>query len=186
MATDSHHAFSESAREAPSASYERAGDLVGALFGAAGTRNLSDAQRAARAWFAANGDRERLHTTGVWLRKSGRKGTDPIMVVRLDSNLLAQELATNKDLYLARIAREGVRISDLRLTVGAASKVRKVPSVSPTARKEEPPPLPELSARERAEIGKATEGLPEKLRESVSRAMCATMARAKQRGAHEM
>lgn len=163
-------------------SYERAGDLVGALFGSVGKRGLTDAQRAARAWYASNGDRERAHTTGVWLRKSGKSGVDPTMVVRLDSNLLAQELATNKDLYLARIARMGVRISDIRFSVGAPSRARMSAAQERTARTTPKKPLPPLDAEEIERVRQATEGLPHDLRQSVSRAMCASIARAKRGG----
>lgn len=158
----------------------RAGDLVSALFGAGGARKLSSAQQAARAWFSANGDRERAHTTGVWLRKSGRSGTDPIMVVRLDSGLLAQELGTNKELYLARLAHAGVSVSDIRFDVGSA---RGVPARGGSAAvwkggeaPASPPPRP-LSDEEMLRVERATEDLPDGLRQSAARAMRATMAR---------
>lgn len=154
---------------------ERAGDLVASLFGPKAMRRLSDAQRAARAWYAANGDRERSHTTGVWLRKPGRAKADPVLVVRLDSNLLAQELATNKDLYLARLARAGVQVSDLRFTVGQG---RQAPAADRArARHDERPQARELTAAERRRVEEATRDLPDSLRESVARAMRATMAR---------
>ncbi|MBR3159680.1 MAG: DUF721 domain-containing protein [Atopobiaceae bacterium] len=155
----------------------RAGDLVGALFGAAGTSKLSDAQRAARAWFQANGDRERAHTTGVWLRKSGRAGVDPIMVVRLDSGLLAQELGTNKDLYLARIARAGIAVSDIRFDVGRPPSTSR--PKAPTTATRVPSKPRELSALELERVRELTSELPDGLRQSVSRAMCATLARRK-------
>lgn len=156
----------------------RAGDLVAALFGRTATRQLSAAQSAARAWFAANGDRERAHTTGVWLRKSGRAGTDPVLVVRLDSGLLAQELGTNKDLYLARLARAGVAVSDLRLEVGApVSRTRKR-----TVAKEALPAPRNLSQAELDRVQRATAELPEGLREAAARAMRATMARQRPSG----
>ena len=156
----------------------RAGDLVGALFGAAGTAKLSAAQRAARAWFQANGDRERAHTTGVWLRKSGRAGVDPILVVRVDSGLLAQELGTNKDLYLARVACAGVAVSDIRFDVGRPHAGPVPMRRGADAHAAAPKPR-ELSAGERARVAEMTASLPDGLRQSVSRAMCATLARHK-------
>ena len=86
----------------------RAGALVAGLLAGPLGDDLGEAQRAARAWYAANGDRERAHTTGVWLRKPPRAGADPVMVVRVDSGLLASELGTNKDLYLSAPRLMGV------------------------------------------------------------------------------
>ena len=40
--------------------------------------------RAARARFVANGDRERAHTTGVWLRKSTAAKADPAVELKKD------------------------------------------------------------------------------------------------------
>ncbi len=165
-------------REASGSGPRRAGDVISSLFGAAAAGKLSSAQRAARGWFSANGDRERAHTTGVWLRKPGRAGKDPVMVVRLDSNLLAQELATNKELYLARLAHAGVAVSDLRFEVGRARGPEVAREKKP---KKEKPPLPDLRPADLARIERACADLPEGLKESVSRAMRATMAREKLR-----
>lgn len=154
---------------------QRAGDLVAALFGPRATKQLSDSQRAARAWYSANGDRERKHTTGVWLRKPGRANADPVMVVRLDSNLLAQELGTNKDLYLARLASAGVRVSDLRFSVGRAKEPKKV--LSPGRPQPKKTTTRDLTPSEKAHIEDATKDLPDALRVSVARAMRATKLR---------
>lgn len=160
-----------------SQSPERAGDLVRALFGGAAQARLSSAQVAARAWYAANGDRERAHTTGVWLRKSGRAGLEPVMVVRLDSNLLAQELGTNKELYLVRLAHAGVRVSDIRFTAGQPSRAPNAPTKSASAQGKPVAPLPPLSADDRRKVRDATCHLPDKLQKSVARAMEATLRR---------
>lgn len=151
----------------------RAGELVAGLLGGALGRGLGDAQRAARAWYAANGDRERAHTTGVYLRKAGRAGQDPVLVVVVDSGLLAADLGTNKDIYLQRIAMRGVAVSDIRFRVGP-------PAVRPTtpARKAEAPcPPRDLSSAEEERVDRACADLPDGLREAAARAMRATMAR---------
>ena len=164
-----------------------AADALSALFGGPLGEGLTEGARVARAWYAANGDRERRHTTGVWLRKSGKANVDPVLVVALDSNLLAAELGTNKELYLARLAFRGVAVSDIRFTVGKAQR-------SPQGRTSSPAPrelvgakgargaqaeLPRLSEAERASVDEATEGLPDGLRQSVSRAVCASLRRYK-------
>lgn len=153
---------------------ERAGELVQALLAGPLGEGLDDAKRAARAWYAANGDRERAHTTGVWLRKPPRPGMDPTMVVRVDSGLLASELGTNKDLYLSRLSFFGVRISDIRFSVGSPSAVRKAGPSRPAAK---PRPAAELTIEERERVERACANLPDGLRQSVSRAMCASLVK---------
>lgn len=169
----------------------RAGEAVAGLFGGPLGRGLSAAAKAARAWYAANGDRERAHTTGVWLRKPGATGADPVLVVELDSNLLAYELGTNKELYLSRMAYRGIAISDIRFRVGKtpAGREGKHPRQAPgapgaslseqrrgTSSCPEPPRLTDAETR-RVEL--ATRDLPDGLRQSVSRAMCASLRRSK-------
>lgn len=170
----------------------RAADALAALFqGPLGT-GLAPAAKAARAWYASNGDRERRHTTGVWLRKPGRMGADPVMVVALDSNLLAAELGTNKDLYLSRLSFHGVAISDIRFTVGKAarsaasrdevdSRDRTIPRDLADGRgsRASRGELPGLSEEERSHVAEVTRNLPDGLRQSVSRAMCASLRRSK-------
>ncbi|MBO7675226.1 MAG: hypothetical protein J6S63_09500 [Atopobiaceae bacterium] len=164
----------------------RAGDAISMLLGGPLGRGLSAASKAARAWYAANGDRERAHTTGVWLQKSGRAGIDPVLVVALDSHLLASELGTNKDLYLSRLAFRGVAVSDVRFTVrppqaGAQRGKRGHGPNRMGAQESCAATLPELTPAELERVERATRGLPQGLRQSVSRAMCASLRRSKGR-----
>ena len=158
----------------------RAGDLVRAIFGGKNSAALSVAQRAARAWYAVNGDRERAHTTGVWLRKSGVATADPVMVVSVDSPLLAADLGATKGLYLSRLANRGVRVSDIRFQVGRrvteAAGARSRKNAESAAHE-----LPQLSEREREEVERAVAGLPEDVRKNASRAMCASLRQEKAR-----
>ena len=158
----------------------RAGDLVRAIFGGQNAAALSAAQRAARAWYAVNGDRERAHTTGVWLRKSGVAAADPVMVVSVDSGLLAADLGTNKDLYLSRLAHRGVRVSDIRFQVGrrVTEEGGRRPNKDARNAAQE---LPPLGVREREEVERAVAHLPEEVRKSASRAMCASLRQEKAR-----
>lgn len=147
---------------------------MGALFSGEASRRLSETSVAARAWYAANGDRERAHTTGVWLRASGKRGVDPVLVVGVDSSLLALELGTNRDLYLSRLCWSGMAVSDIRFTVSRRSEASELRR---KAAKEEKAPLPELLPSERKMVEAQTKDLPEGLRQSVSRAMCASLRR---------
>lgn len=166
-------------RQIPEKGPVRAGDLVDALLGGSLGKRLSASGRAARAWYAANGDRERAHTTGVWLRKSGREGIDPVLVVALDSGLLAMELGTNKDLYLQRLAFRGIRVSDIRFQVSRETSPRARRAADKPDPRETLSALPDLTDEERARVERAVSELPDGLKESVSRAMCATMRRNK-------
>lgn len=159
---------------------QRVGTMVDALLGGTMGRSLSAAQRAARAWYAANGDRERAHTTGVWLRKSGRVGVDPILVVAVDAPWLAQELGTNKDLYLSRLSFSGLKISDIRFMVSReTSAAARKAQIRKDATRAEKSPLAPLTSSEQERIERATEGLPQGLKESMQRAMSASLRRSK-------
>jgi len=160
----------------------RAGDAVSMLLGGPLGKGLTAASRAARAWYAANGDRERAHTTGVWLQKSGRAGIDPVLVVALDSHLLASELGTNKELYLSRLAFRGIAISDIRFTVRPATGDKKGAGTYGAGGKKGTNAdlqLPELTPAELERVERATAGLPQGLKQSASRAMCASLRRTK-------
>ena len=163
-----------------------AGDVVADLLGGPLGNGLTKSQRVARAWYAVNGDRERAHTTGVWLKEPTRPGADPTLVVRVDSGLLASELATNKDLYLSRLAFRGVRVSNVRFTVGGdpLPQVRKAKGEAKGGEGALPMRV-DLTHEERARVDRATSGLPEGLRQSVSRAMCASLAREKCRSTQD-
>ncbi len=156
---------------------QRAGQLVSSLLSGPLGEGLSDAQRAARAWYAANGDRERAHTTGVWLRRPPAAGVDPVMVVRVDSGLLASEMGTNKDIYLSRLSFYGVRISNIRFEVG--QRAHQAPRPARERGACHPATHAELTDEERARVDEACSSLPDGLRESVSRAMCASLLREK-------
>ena len=157
----------------------RAGALVAGLLAGPLGDDLGEAQRAARAWYAANGDRERAHTTGVWLRKPPRAGADPVMVVRVDSGLLASELGTNKDLYLSRLSFHGVRVSDIRFDVGQMPAAASRPPRPRQVPEKAAHPQRELSPGERERVERACAQLPDGLRQSVSRAMCASLLKEK-------
>jgi hypothetical protein len=90
------------------------------------------------------------------------------------------ELATRKELYLARLSFRGIAVSDIRFTVRRdqrehARKPDKALRADAASRRS----LPDLSPSEMERVARATSGLPDGLRQSVSRAMCASLRRAK-------
>jgi hypothetical protein len=68
-------------------------NIISTVFEGQMSKQSKAQTRAARAWFVANGDRERAHTTGVWTRQGPFEGADPVLCVAVDSGLLAQELS---------------------------------------------------------------------------------------------
>ena len=152
-------------------------NIISTVFEGQMSKQSKAQTRAARAWFVANGDRERAHTTGVWTRQGPFEGADPVLCVAVDSGLLAQELSCNKEIYLSRLAYAGVAISDIRFSVRARPR-EEVRSVS-KKKKEQPKPLPPLSESELRQVAEATKDLPDGLRQRASQAMCASLRRNK-------
>lgn len=145
-------------------------------------QGLSLAAKVRRAWFSVNGDIERQHTCGLFVKESSRPGVDPLLVVYVDTRPRAVDFTANREIYVARMAMAGFRFSEMRFQVskrprgqapGEADPTAASPDAAPAAaagRKKELP-LPELTAQEREQVASACANLPEGLRESVSRAM---------------
>ena len=60
-----------------------------------------------RAWYAANGDIERAHTTGTFVREPRRGEAGPVLVVYVDSKARVTDFSANSEVYLARLANAG-------------------------------------------------------------------------------
>lgn len=139
---------------------------------------MTASQRAAAAWHRANGDRERTHTMGVFLKKSRVPGAAPVLGVYVDSHAMATDFGVNKDLYLARLANIGYEASGIEFIVSRDAHARRLPaSGRGDVRAEEP--LPALSAQERKEVESLVAQLPEGLRDAASRAVENSMRREK-------
>lgn len=131
------------------------------------------AWRASRAWYAANGDIERAHTTGTFVREPRAGEAGPVLVVYVDSKARATDFAANSAVYLARLAHAGVRFSKVEFRLSRYP--RRERADAPRARRAPRDAAPEApTPAERAEIDELCSTLPEALRASVSKAMCAT------------
>ena len=97
---------------------ESIGDLLSRVVGGEMRGRMSAAQRAAAAWYGANGDIERAHTTGVFLKKPKREGAAPILGVYVDSHARLTDFTVNREIYLARLHNAGLELSgiEFRLT----------------------------------------------------------------------
>lgn len=155
-------------------SVESLGSLLRGVMGEHVSGRLSANQRAMVAWYGSNGDRERAHTTRVFLRQAKVRGADPIICVYVDSHSYLTDLTANRDIYLARLANWGFMVSGIEFGVdrelhrhegggllddaGSGGEARK--SVQP-------------SERLVSEVDDMVENVPESLREKVSRAIIA-------------
>lgn len=139
---------------------------------------MSDTQHAAAAWYRANGDRERAHTTGVFLRAARVKGMAPVMGVYVDSHAMATDFGVNKDIYLARLANVGFEVSGIEFLPSRDGRKRvAAPSGTRAARQSEV--LPDLSADELQRVQSLVDGLPANLKEKASKAIALSMQREK-------
>ncbi len=125
-----------------------------------------------RAWFSVNGDYERAHTVGTYV-DDRRTGVDPVLVVYVDSKASEVDLMARREIYPARLATCGLRFSEVRFKLSKQRYLdRRADATRPTPGAAEPPrPLPELTAEEERRVDELCAGLPEQLRDSVSRAM---------------
>ncbi|WP_455137500.1 hypothetical protein [Thermophilibacter sp.] len=171
--------------QAPSA----LGELCGACLeridraGAAGST-----WSAGRAWHAVNGDIERAHTTGLYVREPRGHETLPTLLVYVDSRARATDFSANREVYLARLANVGLRFADVAFRVSKRPRGERGAAggaaAGPAAARTPPRPLPELTAAERARVDELTSALPAALRDAARRAMSATIRAEKAEGDH--
>lgn len=139
--------------------------------------HMSEAQRARAAWFSANGDVERRHTCGVYLDKAPtRRELDPVLCVYVDSHVRLADFGANREVYLARLAGAGLRVSGIRFRLSDARHARRGqdhPGRDTSGVSAAPPEeaLPELADEQRRRIDTMTQDLPDDLRPKVKRAM---------------
>ena len=137
---------------------------------------------AARAWCEANGDIERAHTTGTFVREPRRGERGPVLVVYVDSRARVTDFSANSEVYLARLANAGQPFCKVEFRL---SKYPKRAVQAPAARDEGPGreteaargPRRGLTPEERDEIAGLCSGLPAALRDVVSQAMASSYER---------
>lgn len=148
---------------------EHLSSLMKGVLGAEVAGRLNTAQRATAAWFAANGDRERAHTTRVYLKESSSAGAAPIICVMVDSHPLVSDFMANRDLYLARLANQGFSVSGIEFMVDRSAK--KAAKRASREKLVAPSPSRTLTKEEQERIESLVAGLEEPLRSSVSKAI---------------
>lgn len=157
---------------------QRVDSLINEVVDGQMATRMSDTQRAAAAWFRANGDRERAHTTGVFLRAARVKGMAPVMGVYVDSHAMATDFGVNKDIYLSRLANIGFEVSGIEFLPSRDGRRRMAASGATQVRKASEP-LPDLSEEELAKVHSLVQELPESLKEKASKAITLSIQREK-------
>ncbi len=143
---------------------------------------------AARAWYEANGDIERAHTTGTFVRDPRRGEAGPVLVVYVDSKARVTDFSANSEVYLARLANAGCPFCkvEFRLSryprrdvarAGETGAAHGRTAAAPLPQKPPAAPRRALTPSERDEIDGLCSELPESLRGVVSRAMSASYER---------
>ena len=155
-------------------SVEKLGTLLQNMMGDAVSHKMSANQRAMVAWHGANGDRERAHTTRVFLRKPKVMGADPVICVYVDSHSFLTDLTANRDIYLARLANWGLRVSGIEFGVDREVCRQKGTATSVESSRGNDAPTLQASPELMAEVEKMVEGVPDELKEKVFRAILAS------------
>lgn len=154
-------------------SIESIDSLVKAVVGQSMGGQEHTLRRAVAAWFGANGDRERAHTTRVFVKAPRTGVEDPIICVYVDSHAYVTDLNANRDLYLARLANWGYHVSGIEFSVDREARRKVVAGRQDTAQpaSHEKP----LSPEQQAYVQQLLEGAPEALRSSISKAIIASI-----------
>lgn len=162
------------------ASISSLGSVMGGYFSAPEVASkVTGTRRVGLAWHRANGDVERKHTCGLYVTKPRRAGEPPVLVVFVDSRMRAVDFSANKDIYLARMAAEGLTFSDIRFEQDKLGRKPGMPVRREEPKKPERPALPPLSPAEEEQVRKACEGLSPKLAQSAYKAMSNSLRRKK-------
>lgn len=168
----------------PLANSSTLGAQVDALINGRMRRGLSKNQLAARVWYRCNGDLERRHTTGVYLRNGRTPQAAPVLGVYVDSHACLNDFTMRSDIYLSRLAVAGLEVSGVEFRLSRQEYVdRRTNAVRGQAAPTKKPLLAPLSREERAEAAEIAANLspdvPQSLREKVSRVVELSMSREK-------
>lgn len=152
---------------------EHIGEIVSKMMGEELTPQLDANQRATTAWYGANGDRERAHTTRVFLKKPKNKAADPILCVYVDSHVFLTDMHAKRDIYLSRLAHWGFFVSGIEFSVDRNVSRRRKADYTPTDVQEttDYEVSPELQER----VNNMLKDVPDSIKESISKAIIASL-----------
>ncbi len=148
------------------------GSVLEGLFGAGGSVKMNAHKRALATWMRVNGDVERKHTCGAFIRPHPH--ADPILIIYLDSRTRVVDFNANRELYLQRLAYGGLPLSRIEFKLAKELPVRELQEDE-----EGEEQLIELTEEEMEYVRSCTGHLGEPLKTSVSKAMIMSLRREK-------
>lgn len=154
--------------------------VLSGMLGPDGTMRMNAHKRALAVWMSVNGDIERKHTCGAFIKTVAH--ADPALTIYLDSRSRVVDFSANRELYLQRLAYQGMPLSKIEFRLAKDIPARASAVEEAEARAEE---LPELTAEELAYAATCVEKLEEPLKSSVYKAMIFSMRREKAQGAQK-
>ena len=152
------------------------GEALEELMDSEAFTRYSGNERAAQAWFRANGDFEHRHTRGVFLKESSRRGEAPTLYVYIDSSAMLQDFVTNRDIYAIRLAHYGFDVAKVEFRLSKGEGTRYEP---PKVVTRKPPVLPDLTEDEASFVEESVASLDGAMRERVRAAMISSLRREK-------
>ena len=154
-----------------------ASDLVGMFLSGDAMAKAGENRKVGVAWYKANGDTERRHTTGVFIKDDVNKGH--ILCVYVDSNAIMVEFNAMRQMYLARLEAQGIHVDGIQFLLSREGYHTWMDQQKDE--NEEDKPLPELSREEERRVAELVPAdLPEELRAKVERAIRLSYRREKE------
>lgn len=162
--------------EMPSHPVETPATLLQGLFSHDMWSKMGESQRASWAWHVANGEVERNHTTGVYVRHAANVTHDLILGVYVDTHARLSDFNANREVYRIRLHEAGFDVVDVEFKLNRRplkpKRRQDTDTASPHGTKRE-----ELSPADAARIEREVSVLPPKLRDAARRAMSASFQR---------
>ena len=159
------------------------------LFASDAIQRMGSIKKAGMYWNVVNGDYERNHTCGLYVIPPKKYHVGPTLVVYLDNSSVLQDFATNKSLYMERMAYQGFPVQDIRFKISHnGAEHGKAHRGLDTADRDtqDKKPLPELTAQQLAEIKERIKDRPENIQAMVLKPMIQSYRRqAAQEGKNE-
>ena len=162
--------------EMPSHPVETPATLMQGLLSHDMWSKMGEAQRASWAWNIANGEVERAHTTGVYVRHAANATHDRILGVYVDTHARLSDFNANREVYRIRLHEAGFDVANIefrlnRRPLRPRSHRGDDAGQPPASRRER------LSSEEEERVEREVSVLSPKLRDAARRAMTAHLQR---------
>ncbi len=162
--------------EMPSHSVETPATLMQGLISHDMWSKMGEAQQAGWAWNVANGEVERTHTTGVYVRHAANATHDLILGVYVDTHARLSDFSANREVYRIRLHEVGFDVTAIEF------KLNRRPFRPRSHRREDTDGTRDvrrvaLSPEDEERVEQEVSVLPPRLRDAARRAMTASLQR---------